>query len=308
MPGKLITILGPTASGKSSLAIALAREFAGEIISADSRQVYRGMDIGSGKVTLEEQSQVPHHLLDIVEPTDDFSLAHYQEAAFKAIDDILARGKLPFLVGGTALYIYSVIDNYSLTNVGMNLERRKELEKLSAEELCVILSEAIAESKDLVVSHETPRQARGDGLNESDSRNPRRLIRAIEKLEAGATLADNKKPPRYDVLILGTDVARDELYKKIDLRVDERIKAGMIEEVVKLRQTVPDEKLIGFGLEYRWITEYLQNKWTKELMIERLKNAIHAFARRQMTWWKRDKRIIWVKNKKDAQEAVDKFI
>lgn len=299
MHGKLITILGPTASGKSSLAIGLAQKFngsprrslrrsAGEIVSADSRQVYRGMDIGTGKVTPEEQAQVPHHLLDIVEPTDDFSLAHYQEAAFAAIDDIVSRHKTPFLVGGTALYIYSVIDNYNLTNVGMNLERRKELEKMGLKDLQKIIPP--------------------DSFNTDDYQNPRRLIRAIEKLEAGITLADNKKPPRYDVLILGIDVPREELYKKIDLRVDERIKAGMIEEVVNLRQTVPDEKLIGFGLEYRWITEYLQGKWTKEVMVERLKNATHAFARRQMTWWKRDQRIVWIKNQTEAQKAIKKFL
>ena len=301
---KIIVLLGPTASGKSSLAIALAREYNGEIVSADSRQVYKGMDIGTGKVTPEEQSQVPHHLLDIIEPIADFSLAHYQEAAFAAIDDIIARHKTPFLVGGTALYIYSVTDNYDLTNVGANLARRKELEKLSADELQAILIPSSARRGKGVVP----------ALNDSDKKNPRRLIRAIEKLEAGANLGANKKPPRYDSLILGTDVPRNELYKKIDQRVDERLRPtdsagkGMIEEVVKLRQTVPDEKLISFGLEYRWITEYLQSKHTKEIMVERLKGAIHAFARRQMTWWKKDKRIVWIKNKIEAEGVINKFL
>ncbi len=197
---KIITILGPTASGKSSLGIALAREFDGEIASADSRQVYRGLDIGTGKVTPDEQRLVPHHLLDVVEPMEDFSVAHFQKLAFAAIDDIIKRGKLPFLAGGTALYIYAIVDNYNLSDVGANPQRRKELEKMSVDELHVILSEASrrrAESKDLEVEPETPRQARGDGLNESDLQNPRRLIRAIEKLEAGASLRANKKPARY---------------------------------------------------------------------------------------------------------------
>ena len=314
---KIIVILGPTASGKSSLGITLAQEFNGEVISADSRQVYRGMDIGSGKVHKEEQTLVPHHLLDIVDPMADFSLAHYQQAAFAAIDDIIARGKIPFLVGGTALYIYSVIDNYNLTNVGANLARRKELEKLSLDELTVIAS-TLAGINSALAKRSNPEINSGiasvASLLRNDIKNPRRLIRAIEKLEAGASLDANKKPPRYEALILGIDVPRDELYKKIDQRVDERLQPadsagkGMIEEVIKLRQTVPDEKLIGFGLEYRWITEYLQSKHTKEIMIERLKGAIHAFARRQMTWWKKDKRIVWIKNKTEALTMIEKFI
>lgn len=286
---KLITILGPTASGKSTLGIKLAQEFSGEIVSADSRQVYRGLNIGSGKVTPEEQKSVPHYLLDVVEPMEDFSVAHFQKLAFEAIDDILNRDKLPFLVGGTALYIYSVIDNYELSDVGANLEKRKELEKKSVEELQSLVPP--------------------DTLNPSDYQNPRRLIRAIEKLESGESLQPKKGPPRYDNLILGTEVSRDELYKKIDQRVDERLKQGMIEEVENLRREGgSDEWLVSLGLEYKWITEHLQGKYTKDEMIKRLKGAIHAFARRQLTWWKRDQRIIWIKNFNEAEKKVADFL
>ena len=302
---KLITILGPTASGKSSLAIELAKEHNGEIASADSRQVFRGLDIGSGKVTKYEQAMVPHHLLDVVEPMDDFSVALFQKLAFDAIDDIHGRGKTAFLVGGTALYIYSVIDNYKFVDVPPNLERRKELEKMSAEELTVIASEATAERSNPDARAKDSGIATVASLPRNDRINPRRLIRAIEKLEAGAPIEPQKGLQKYDNLILGIDVPREELYKKIDQRVDDRMNNGMIEEVERLRQEgVKDEWLVNLGLEYKWITEYLQGKWPREEMTERLKGATHAFARRQMTWFRRDKRIKWIKNKKEAQSFI----
>jgi tRNA dimethylallyltransferase len=337
---KLITILGPTASGKSSLGIELAKDFTrrgggAEIVSADSRQVFRGLDIGSGKVTKDKQAQVKHHLLDIIDPMEEFSVSHFQKLAFEAIDDIHSRGKTPFLVGGTALYIYSVIDNYIFSDVPPNPKRRKELEKKTVKDLNVILSEVMSctrrrtKSKDLRelrsnVNDEDPstprldsstreRSAQDDasfyGLSPDDLNNPRRLIRAIEKLEAGVPVEPQKGAQKYDNVILGIDVPRDELYKKIDQRVDERIKEGMIEEVDRLRRDgVKDEWLIRLGLEYRWITEFLQGKWSRDEMIKRLKGAIHAFARRQMTWFNRDKRIVWLRDQKQAQSQIKNFL
>ncbi|MBU2575597.1 tRNA (adenosine(37)-N6)-dimethylallyltransferase MiaA [Patescibacteria group bacterium] len=284
---KLITILGPTASGKSSLGIELAQEFEGEIVSADSRQVFRGLNIGTGKVTHEEQAQVKHHLIDIVDPMDEFSVAHFQKLAFEAIDKIITGNKLPFLVGGTALYIYSVIDNYALQDTEPDQKLRKELSQKSLPEL-----------QSMVPS---------DELNKSDYNNPCRLIRMIEKLEAGIPIEPKKDKPKYDNIILGIDVPREELYKKIDKRVDERIKEGMIKEVENLRtHDIKDDWLISLGLEYRLITEYLQKKHAKDEMIKRLKCAIHAFARRQMTWFNRDKRIHWIKSKQQAQKFLEK--
>ena len=286
---KLIAVLGPTASGKSTLAIELAQKFGGEIVSADSRQVYRGLDIGTGKVTIDEQRAVPHHLLDIVEPGDDFSVADFQKLAFGAIEKIIQRGKLPFLVGGTALYAYAVLDNYQLAEVRQNPELRKKLAAKPLAELQAMVPAGV--------------------LNADDCQNPRRLIRAIEKLHAGAPLHPDKLPPRYDALILGMDVPREELYKKIDRRVDERIEQGMIAEVERLRGSGASDKwLISLGLEYVWITKYLRGTWQKDEMIQRLKGAIHAFARRQMTWFRRDKRICWVAGATEAHSAVREFL
>ena len=290
----LITILGPTASGKSTLGIELAQIFDGEIISADSRQVFRKLDIGSAKVTKEEQKQIPHHLIDIVNPMEEFSVSHFQKLAFSSIDEIHTRKKLPFLVGGTALYIYSVIDNYTLQNIEPNEELRKKLETKSLTELQSM----------------TPKNS----LNNDDYNNPRRLIRAIEKLKAGISLEQQKGPQKYNNTILGIDVPREELYKQIDQRVDERIEQGMIEEVENLIKVWPPATrslgegwLVNLGLEYKFITEHLQGKFTKEEMAINLKNATHAFVRRQMTWFRRDKRIVWVKNLEEAKKYISLF-
>ena len=292
---KLITILGPTASGKSSLGIELAHEYNGEIVSADSRQVFRGLDIGSGKVTHDEQESVPHHLLDMVEPMQEFSVSHFQKLAFRAIDEIFARGKLPFLVGGTAQYIYAIINNYQFADVPPNPKRRKELENKNLDDLQAIIKEKEPKAEQI--------------LTKDDFINPRRLIRAIEKLEAGMPIEPRKGPQKYENIILGIDIPRNELYKKIDQRVDERIKDGMIQEVENLRkQGVKDEWLISLGLEYKWITEYLQNKWTKQEMITRLKGTIHDFSRRQMTWFRQDKRIKWMSNNMEDAKKIRRFI
>jgi len=309
---KLITILGPTASGKSSLGIELAQEFNGEIVSADSRQVFRGLDIGSGKVTKEEQKMAPHHLLDIADPMEEFSVAHFQKLAFDAIDNIISDGKIPLLVGGTALYIYSVIDNYKFTDVPANPKRRKELEGKTVEELLVIASECTHERGNPVTnaqSNDDEIASVANTLPRNDKNNPRRIIRAIEKIEAGVPITPEKGPQKYENIIFGINFPRKELYKRIDLRVDQRLKEGMIEEVEKLRKNgVKDEWLIQLGLEYRSITEYLQGKNSKEEMVEKLKNAIHAFSKRQMTWFNKDKRIIWVKNKQEASKKIEAAI
>lgn len=287
---KLIAVVGPTASGKSSLAIRCAQETNGEIVSVDSRQVYRGLDIGSGKVTVEEQSIVPHHLLDVAEPNDMYTVSHFQRDAYAAIDDVIARNRLPYLVGGTALYAYAVIDNYLLSDTPPNKQLRTQLASLTRRELQAHVPEDI--------------------LNADDYQNPRRLIRAIEKIRNKEPLVQQKGAPRYESLLLGIRLPREALYEKIDQRVDERVAEGMIEEVASLRENgASDDWLLKLGLEYRFITEFLRGDWTsQDEMLERLKGAIHAFSKRQMTWFKKDERIQWVTSTDEALDHAQKFL
>lgn len=293
---KLIVILGPTSSGKTDLAIALAKEFNGEIVSADSRQVYVGMDIGSGKATLEQQKEVPHHLLDVADPRERFTLTDYKDLTDAAIADIVARGKTPFLVGGTGLYIQAVVDNFEIPSGEEDLAYRTELESKSLDELVMLLKEIDPESAAVV-----------------DVQNKRRVVRALEVVHmTGESFVQEKKKGEspYDVLMIGVDVPREELYKRIDQRVDDRIKGGMVDEVQDLLNAGVDEKrLYDFGQEYRFCLQYIQGEWkTKEEMIQRLKYAIHGFARRQMTWFRKDKRIVWVKDEKEAAKEIERFL
>ncbi len=290
---KLIVILGPTSSGKSSLAIKLAKKFNGEIISADSRQVYKGMDIGTGKVTKKEQKLIPHHLLDVASPKKQFTVSDFKPLAQFAIQKIWKKNKLPFLVGGTPFYIYATIDDLNIPEVKPNLKLRKQLEKKSAKELFQLLKKL------------DPRRAK-----DIDPNNPRRLIRAIEiiKTTGHAIPALSSSSSPYDLLILGIKKDQNELYKLIDKRLDERLKHSLILEVKKLlKQKISHKRLQSFGLEYRFISLYLQGILNYEDMVMQLKNAIHKFSKRQMTWFKTDKRIHWVKNEKQAVNLAKKF-
>lgn len=284
--GKLIAIVGTTASGKSSLGIDLAKHYNGEIISADSRQVYRHLDLGTGKVTKEEMAEVKHHLIDILDLNQPFSVAHFQKLAYEAIDDILKRGHLPFLVGGTGLYTRAVVEGYNLSDVPPDAEQRKMLESLDREELCLRLEKL--------------------GEKVSDDEPARRLIRRLEKLEKGVK-SENLSQPRYDVLQLGLTFDREELYSRIGIRLDQRIKEGMIDEVrevVKLGAT--PEFLEGLGLEYRLTYRYITGKYKSfEEYREDLFKQIRHFAKRQMTWFRKEKNIVWLNSKGDyLQEAI----
>ena len=291
--GKLIAIVGTTASGKSSLGIDLAKHYNGEIISADSRQVYRRLDLGTGKVTKEEMAEVKHHLIDILDLNQPFSVAHFQKLAYEVIDDVLKRGHLPFLVGGTGLYTRAVVEGYNLSDVPPDAEQRKMLESLDREELC----------------------SRFEKLGEkvSDDEPARRLIRRLEKLEKGVK-SENLSQPRYDVLQLGLTFDREELYSRIGIRLDQRIKEGMIDEVrevVKLGAT--PEFLEGLGLEYRLTYRYITGKYKSfEEYREDLFKQIRHFAKRQMTWFRKEKNIVWLNSKgdylKEAITLIDDFL
>ncbi len=273
---KLIAIVGTNASGKSSLGVELALRFNAEIVSADSRQVYRGMDLGSGKITPQGMRGVPHHLLDVCEPGEFFSMADFQRLAYKAIDGILARGRVPMLVGGTGLYVDSVTQGYELSDTAPDLAYRDELEKLSTQELYQMLLRLVPDA-------------------DVDPANRNRVMRRLEKLHDGDHAAPSARP-RYETLKLGVSWDRETLKKRIDERLNRRTAQGMIDEVRTLRaRGASDEFLLKLGLEYRYITEYLTGQWpTEDEMLHELSLAIKRFAKRQMTWFKRDKSIHWL--------------
>ncbi len=278
----LIVVLGPTASGKSSLGIALAQKLQGEIVSADSRQVYRGLDIGTAKVTPAERALVPHHLLDVVDPQEVYTVSRFQRAAIQAINTILAHGKLPLLVGGSPHYIQAVVDHFEIPHIPPQLELRAQLESRPLADLLVQLEELDPQSAATI-----------------DRKNPRRVIRALEVcIVSGKPFSQQRgvANPLYHSLLLGINWPREVLYRRIDRRVDERMQQGMIEEVRNLlAQGISHERLEALGLEYRFISLWLRGEFSSESeMVQRLKYAIHDFTRRQLTWFRRDKRIVWV--------------
>jgi tRNA dimethylallyltransferase len=298
-PPPLLVVLGLTASGKSDLGIALARAWHGEIVSADSRQVYRGLDIGTAKVTLAERALVPHHLIDVVDPGAEFNVAMYQDMALAAIAAITARGALPVLVGGSPHYLQAVLEGLDIPRVPPNWDLRAELARRAPAELLALLR-----TYDPVAAAQV------------DPRNARRIVRAIEVCRAtGAPYSAQRRrgPERFRTLKLGLNWPRDELYRRIDRRVDARLAQGMIAEVEGLiAQGVDPNWLHGLGLEYRFIVDYLAGRLTpRELMVERLKFAIHRFAREQLGWFRHDPNIIWLDPpgaESEAQRLVSEFL
>lgn len=291
---KLVVILGTNASGKSDLGIRLARHFGGEVVSADSRQVYRGLDLGTGKITPVQAATVKHHLIDVADVSDYYSLAQYHRAAYSAIDSISSAGKLPFLVGGTGLYISAIVEGYQLVDVPPNDPLRAEFESLPLSELVERLEQADPEAARRI-----------------DQSNRRRLIRAIEVAAAGyANAAAHQNSPRYDCLQLGLTWPREILEERIEKRLRERLASGMIEEVAGLRSRgVSDIRLDKLGLEYRYVTRYLRGELsTLDELSTQLGIAIRQFAKGQLTWFKRDSRIIWLDPFKDYfQEACHRI-
>ena len=297
MKPKVLVIVGPTASGKSALAVKLAKRFKGEIISADSRQVYRGMNIGTGKITKKEMGGVPHHLLNVASPKNTFTVAKYKKLAEQAIKKILKRDKLPIIVGGTGFYIQSIVDNVFLPEVPPNKKLRENLEKKSTAELFKILKKY------------DPKRAKT-----IDANNPRRLVRAIEIAKSlGQVPSLNKKDSLYEFLQIGIRVDLKKLEGKIEKRLLARIKRGMVAEVKKLKNSgLSWQKLDSFGLEYRYIARYLQGQLSKPEMIQQLKTAILKYAKRQMTWFKKDKRIKKFNEEtgelKKAEQTIKNFL
>ena|SRR3989338_283158 len=291
---KLICIVGPTASGKSDLGILLAKRYNGEIVSADSRQIYKGLDIGSGKITKKEMRGIPHHLFDVTSPKRRFTASQYQKLAVRAIDGIARRGKLPILVGGTPFYLYAVIDGYVFPEVKPNPKLRKQLQTKSFDEL---FSE---------LRRKDPARA------QTIEKNKRRVIRALEIIsQTGKPIPSlGKRPLPYDLCIIGIKRSPGELSEHIALRLAKRFKQGMIAEVKQLHehQGLSWKRFEELGLEYRFIANFLQKKVSRQKMVEELQKAIEDFAKRQMTWFKKDPRIQWVSTPKEASDIAQTFL
>lgn len=281
---KLIVILGPNASGKTSLSIKLAKKYNGEIISADSRQVYQGLDLGTGKVKKEETEGITHYMIDILKPGKPFSVASFQQQVYLIIEDIIKRGKTPFLVGGTGLYIRAITLGYQFPSIMVNQSLRDELETKTIDELNNILN-----------------QKTNMHHLKMDTKNKRRLIRAIEKIEAGIDLEEKESLPRFDVLELGILWPKESLHERINQRLANRIEEGLITEVKGLlKRGVSKDFLYDLGLEYRYTLWYIEGKFDSfSDFYDHLYQAIKKFAKRQMTWFKKDKKIIWLNPSKN---------
>ena len=296
----MITILGPTASGKTPVAAHLTAEIGGEIISADSRQVYRRMDIGTGK-DLADYGEVPYHLIDICEPGTKYNLFQYQQDFFDVYQDIQSRGAVPILCGGTGLYIEAVLKGYKLSPVPQNPELRNSLEGKTLEELTKMLVELKAQN--------------GSNMhNKTDVDSCQRAIRAIEietyNLEHPVPL---RELPPVDSILIGIDIDRELRRQKITRRLKARLYEGMIDEVKRLLdEGIPADDLIYYGLEYKFVTEYLIGKCTYDEMFTRLEIAIHQFAKRQMTWFRgmerRGFKINWIDAILPMEEKVAQII
>jgi len=290
---KIIVILGPTASGKSSLAIKLAAKFKGEIVNADSRQVYREMNIGTGK-TDSLDSKIRHHLLDIIAPNKLFSLAQYQRLAILAIDDILRRKKVPIICGGTGLYIRAIVDNLDIPRVKPNIKLRQKLEKQTLAKLFSQLKKLDPKTAKII-----------------DRYNKRRLVRALEVVLAKQTSftdLQKTKKPRYEVLQIGIKTDRVILRQRIEKRFNQMIKKGLIEETKKLLKKYPTNLPSMSGIGYLKISQYLAGEISLQEAVNRAVARTYQYSKRQMTWFKKDERIKWIDSLRDAIKYSKLFL
>lgn len=295
---RIIVIVGPTASGKTSLAIAAAKKFGGEIISADSRQIYRGMTIGTAKPTRGELQATPHHLIDIKNPNEGYTVAEYKKDALAAINDVLHREKLPILAGGTGLYVTSVLQNLHIPEVKTDLGLRAKLEReIKNDGLNAVFKKLVALDPEAAYI--------------VDPKNPRRVIRALEvAIVTGVpfTAQRNKNAPLFDALEVGINLPPETLRSRIEQRIKQMIDDGLIQEVEQLVARYGAKQVAFDAIGYREVIDYLTRKTDIEKVLEIMKRNTWQYARRQMTWFRKDKAICWVKNFAEAEPIIEKFL
>lgn len=295
---KVIVICGPTASGKTKLSIELAKKINGEIVSCDSMQIYKDMTIGTAKPTVEEMQGIKHYLIDCVSPETRYSVADYKKDAEAAIKEILSKGKVPIIVGGTGLYLESLIYNIEYNEIEVDLEYREKLENRMTEEgLESLYNEA---------SKIDPEAASKISKNDK-----KRIFRILEiyhstnKTKTELEIESRKNKPEYDYILFGITMDREKLYERINLRVDIMIKEGLIEEVKKLVEKYNNMPTALQGLGYKEVVEYLDGKLTKEEMIDKIKMETRRYAKRQLTWFRKYDNLTWINGLDDIQNNIN---
>lgn len=297
---KVIVICGPTASGKTSLSISLAKKINGEIVSCDSMQIYKEMDIGSAKPTVEEMQEIKHYLVDFVSPEKRYSVSEYKEDASKAIEEIINKGKTPIIVGGTGLYLNSLIYNIQYNEMEVDLNYRRELEKE-------------AEEYGLEVLYNRAKEIDPEAMEKVSANDKKRITRVLEIYNAtGRNKTELEKKSRkevpYNYLIFGINMERSILYDRINKRVDIMLEQGLIEEVKNLINKYSNMPTAMQGLGYKEVKEFLDGNISKEEMIEKIKMETRRYAKRQITWLKRIKNIIWLDGLNKTEENVNSIM
>ena len=296
MKPKVVVIVGPTASGKTAVSIELAKKINGEIISADSMQIYKYMDIGTAKPTEEEKDGIKHYLLDVVSPNETFNVAKYKSLAEEAIEEILSNGKTPIIVGGTGLYVNTLVNGIEFLQIEGDIEYRNLLIKKGYEEGAKILHNELAKIDPVAAEN-------------IDANNIRRVARALEIFKVtGKTKTqldkESQKEVKYDYRMFGMEWDRQELYDRIDLRVDLMMQMGLVEEVKSIMDKFEISSTAIQGLGYKEVIEYLDGNISYEEMVEKLKLETRHYAKRQLTWFRRDKRIKWIKKDEAVSEII----
>lgn len=297
MKPKIVVIVGPTASGKTKLSIELAKRIDGEVVSCDSMQIYKEMDIGSAKPTIEEMQGIKHHLIDYISPEERYSVARYKQDAKKAIKEILEKGKVPIIVGGTGLYVNSLIYEIEYNKIEFDAEYREKLEEKA--------------KKGLEDLYEEAKKIDPKAMEIISPNDKKRIIRVLEiyhatkKTKTELEIESRKNEVQYDYRVFAIDIRRDILYDRINKRVDKMIEQGLIQEVENLKQKYSEFPTAMQGLGYKEVVQYFENELTKEEMIEKIKQETRRYAKRQLTWFRKNKETIWLNGLDDVQKNTD---